>query len=295
MAFVTVLHISWHRSAGSECRHNSHQPPAGRCKVPAMARGPKGLPRPPPQLLRERHSEKARLERMGQRGRRSMPSLVARPVDLTSPDVVAALRRCVWTDSGDRPEGWSYLPGRDHKQSAVRVYATTRNGFAWESTVVQREDFEVNAFSSTAEDLSTTAWAATFTSTGLASVLKALPREARAQTVEFGVVIELEYGSERHRTPLTKRYRWGSAAGFLGGRSTPIPGSRRRGGRTLVWFCASEGPALSPRRSSSPARTSRCICAASVTLGRPGCRECRTVAASPCLIPESACKPFGSR
>ena len=187
-----------------------------------MARGSEGIAAPTATVAARRALGKVRrrLERMGQRGRRSTPSLVARPADSTSPDVVAALRRCVWTDSGDlRLEGWSYLPGRDYKQSAVRVYATSSGiDVAWESTVVQREDFEVNAFSSPAEDLSTTAWTATFTSTGLADVLKALPRKARrhGEMVEFGVVIELEYSSERHRTPLTKRYRWGSAGRIPG-------------------------------------------------------------------------------
>src|SRR5215218_4504615 len=129
------------------------------------------------------------LVRIAKRTQQSVPSLVAKPADVPSPDVVAALRRCVWTDRGDlRLEGWSYQPGGDHQQSIVRVYATS-NGLdmRWEATVQPREDLEVNAFSSAAEDLSTTAWTATFTSRGWASVLKALPRQARrhAGTVEF--------------------------------------------------------------------------------------------------------------
>ncbi len=209
---------------------------------------------------------------------------MAGPPESTSPEVVAALRRCVWTDRGElRLEGWSYLPGRDHQQIAVQVYATTGGiESAWVAQVVQREDLEVNAFSSTAEDLSTTAWTATFTSSGLASTLKALPRQVRrhAGTIEFSVVVELEYGSDRHRTPLTKFTSGALRTGFRGGRSTPGDGWHRRGETTLAWFSASEGPALWPNPSSSAATTCvvsaehRCNAAHKADTNA-GCRERR--------------------
>jgi CDP-glycerol glycerophosphotransferase len=188
----------------------------------AAAPGPGGVAAPTAKGLARETLGKARrrLKRMPKRWQKPAPSLVATPAESTSPDVVAALRRCVWTDRGElRLEGWSYLPGRDHQQIAVQVYATTGGmESAWVAQVVQREDFEVNAFSSTAEDLSRTAWSATFTWSGLAATLNALPRQARRQgrRIEFAVVVELEYGWERHRTPLTKRYQWGSAERISG-------------------------------------------------------------------------------
>ena len=188
----------------------------------AAARGPGGVATPTAKGLARKTLGKVRrrLVRMAKRRRKSVPPLVARPPDSTSPDVVAALRRCVWTDRGElRLEGWSYLPGLDHQQSTVQVYATTSGiESTWVAQVVQREDLEVNAFSSTAEDLSPTAWTATFTSSGLASALMALPRQVRrhAGTIEFAVVVELVYGSDRHRTPLTKCYLWGSAGRIPG-------------------------------------------------------------------------------
>ena len=187
----------------------------------AAAQGPGGVAATANGLARKTLGKaRRRLVRLAKRRQVSVPSLVARSVDSTSPDLVAALRRCVWTDSGDlRLEGWSYLPGRDHRQIAVRISATT-SGIepAWVATVLQREDLEVNAFSSAAEDLSTTAWTATFTASGLASLLDALPRQTRrhVRKVEFAVVVEVDYGSERHRTPLTKRYLWGSAGRIPG-------------------------------------------------------------------------------
>ena len=214
-----------------------------------------------------------------------LPSLTAMQLEATSPDVVAALRRCFWTDHGDlRLEGWSYLPGRDHKQCAVRVYATS-SGLepAWEATVIQGEDLEVNAFSAAAEDLSTTAWTATFTSSGLAAVLKALPRPARraGRAVEFGVVVELDYSSEQLRTPLTKHYRWGSA-----GR---IPG---RAFDAEAWVAPTwrddVGLVLRVKRTGVVTEavevTEQDVSLYLRSLGMPdlpGCRECRTVAASP--------------
>ena len=183
----------------------------------AAAPGPGGVAAPAAKGLARKALGKARprLERMLKRRQKPAPSLVAEPVESTSPELVAALRRCFWTDRGElRLEGWSYLPGRDHQQIAVQVYATTGGiESAWVAQVLQREDFEVNAFSSTAEDLSTTAWSATFTWSGLASTLNVLPRQARRHggRIEFSVVVDLEYGSERHRTPLTKLYQWGSA------------------------------------------------------------------------------------
>src|SRR5215218_6344266 len=107
----------------------------------AAAQGAGGMAAPTARKLARKGvaTARRRLVRMAKRRQQSVPSLVPRPTDPPSLDVVAALRRGLWTDRGDlRLEGWSYQPGRYHEQSVVRVYATTGGlDSRWEATVHQ--------------------------------------------------------------------------------------------------------------------------------------------------------------
>ena len=109
------------------------------------------------------------------------------------------------------------------------------------------------------------------------------------------MVIELEYGSERHRTPLTKRYRWGSA-GRIPGRALDADSWVAPTWRTGHWSGSVRPKDRRCHEAVEFTGQDMSLYLRSIGDARPtGLSRLPDGGSSPCLIPESACKPFGSR